>query len=139
METLHLYPSALARDRALDALGAAAWTGEHRTFAEFSATLAQTAGPNVDGAARLELFSRALKSSDFSDAERARLAGSEAALKAAADLIAAWKGAALTPPQIQSAGAKLPADSGARETVAALAKLYRAYETLLGERWIDRE
>jgi hypothetical protein len=141
MDTLHLYPSALARDRALDALGATAWTDRHRTFSEFIADLdpLTAAQPVAEGAARLEILSHVLQSRDFTASDRQRLGGSETALEAAAALIAAWKGHGLSPSDIQNAAAKMK-DSGNAQVTATLARLFSNCEKMLTTSgWTDRE
>lgn len=169
LAALHLYPSALARDAALDALPAAAWTGRHLAFAEFIAELERLLPPDaggrdahtanvVGGAARHALLLAALREATkrktdsrlrnsaeagASLAERESL-GSDAALQAAGRLLAAWKGAGLGPENVAAAAQRLTRACGAKATLAFLARLYAAYERLLVSArkrtaWTDRE
>lgn len=151
-EALHLYPSALARDAALDELPPAAWTGRHLAFAEFTAELGRLlpllpgrqdacAAP-LTGAARYALLLGALQKS-CGETER-RPFSSDAALQAVGKLIAAWKGAGLGPQHVASAAGKLPRTCDAKETLRLLARVYETYERLLrptddGAVWTDRE
>ncbi|MCY3023424.1 MAG: hypothetical protein NTW87_30965, partial [Planctomycetota bacterium] len=146
---LHLYPTALARDAALDALPAAAWTDRHLTFPEFAIELERLLPPlpgkpgvrganELAGAACYGLLLQALHDASFK-AERERF-GSDAALRAAAALLAGWKGAALTPQDVSAAAVRLPRGCEARETLQFLARLYAASERLLASSgWTDRE
>jgi RecB family exonuclease len=145
---LHLYPSALARDAALDAIGPAAWTDNHRTFAEFAAELhrllpgAEEPQAPIAGAARFALLLDAAgRAVPRRDAERFT---SDAALQAAGKLIAAWKGAGLTPDHVAAAAKSLARSCTNKDTLALLARVYAAYEEQLapggiGGAWTDRE
>ncbi len=145
---MNLYPSNLARDAALDAMPAAAWTQDYRTFEEFTAQLDRllpfsdretTARRDVQGVGRLALLAQAMRQ-DAGELER--VAGSERALNAAGALIASWKGASLRPDDVRAAAADLGAraDSARVGGIAIrLARLYELYERKLGNRWTDRE
>src|SRR5579862_778667 len=148
MDALHLYPSVLARDAALDALPDAAWTGGHLTFPEFMAQLdrvlpatgADLAALAASSAARQALLKLAARGSEAAELER--VAGSERALRAAETLIGAWKELSLRPEDLRAAAAELearPETAGAARTVMRLARLYELYEQRLGRNATDRE
>ena len=175
---LHLYPSALARDAALDERcaaqsGGAVWADEQLTFAQFFALLDRRLPPDgalrrvLGGAPRAALLVRAWRiaetaganspGSDLGTSPKSSSLGSS--LKASSSdeaedqahpthieiealgrLIAAWKGAGLSPDQVARAAAALP--SG-RVRLAGrmrfLARAYAQYERLLGKAWTDHE
>lgn len=145
---MNLYPSNLARDAALDAMPAAAWTQNHRTFEEFTAQLDRllpfsdreaTARSGVKGVGRLALLAQAMRQ-DAGELER--VAGSERALNAAGALIASWKGASLRPEDVRAAAIDLDTHSDSARVggiAQRLARLYELYERQLGNRWTDRE
>ena len=141
-ETLRLYPSALARDAALDAQPAAAWTGEFLTFTEFAGELdrllpGRSALQIAGGAARHGFLLRGLDT--FDAADRARYA-SDAALQSAGKLIAGWRSYGLAAEQVRRAAQALPQPCAAKETMLFLSNLYAAYERLLNASgWTDRE
>ena len=131
---MDIYPSILARDAALNALPAAAWTQQHRTFAEFAADLDRLlpfsdtdAKPRREarGVGRFALLAQAARADA---AELDRVAGSERALQAAGKLIAPWKGASLRPEDLRAVAADLEGKSSTARMAVIVKRLARLYE-----------
>ncbi|MBI3829871.1 MAG: hypothetical protein HY291_10160, partial [Planctomycetes bacterium] len=146
--THFIYPSALARDAALDAACAvqasgAVWAGAHLTFEQLLVLLARrlpSAGNGarklVEGAARAAALGRAWAEAAGKDAHEP----TRAAVDALDRLIAAWKGAG-APPQAVAKAAEALRMRHARlaERLAFAARVYALYEKALDTEWTDRE
>lgn len=145
VRTLFVYPSALARDAALDercraSASGAAWADDFLTMARLLQMLAlklpQAGTPPqvLEGTARAALLARSWKAAGRTDEP------TTTALEALGRLISAWKGAGAGPEVIEKAVVKLrQPHPRLAERLRFVASVYLAYEKELGKNWTDRE
>lgn len=148
-----IYPSALARDAALDARaavqGGAAWAEDDLTFQQWLQRLdralprsGDTIPQELSEPARLALLREvwlacAARDGTLPASWREPARG---ALEALARLVAAWKGAGLRPDDARRAADALePPAVHLAATLRPLAAIWSAYEDALGAAWTDRE